>query len=73
MEKIYDQIGDENLTMSQMGIVRERSTLFKLKSQNEIVEKGQTNVNITYKTNINKAEMEEKLEKYKNLLNKKGV
>ena len=73
MEKIYDQIGDENLTMSQMGIVRERSTLFKLKSQNEIVEKGQTNVNITYKANINKAEMEEKLEKYKNLLNKKGV
>lgn len=73
MEKIYDQIGDENLTMSQMGIVRERSTLFKLKSQNEIVEKGQTNVNITYKANINKADMEEKLEKYKNLLNKKGV
>ena len=27
-EKIYDQIGDENLTMSQMGVVRERSTLF---------------------------------------------
>ena len=30
-EKIYDQIGDENVTMSQMGFVRERTTLFKMK------------------------------------------
>ena len=30
VEKIYDQIGDENITMSQMGVVRERSTIFKM-------------------------------------------
>src|SRR5574344_1296205 len=38
-EKIYDEIGDTNITMAQMGIVSEKSTIFKLKTQNEIIEK----------------------------------
>lgn len=50
VEKIYDQISDENLTMSQMGVAREKTTLFKMKSQNEMVEKAQPNVNISIKT-----------------------
>lgn len=71
-EKIYDQIGDENLTMSQMGVTRERSTLFRLKAENEIVEKVQPNVNISYKATISKEDLEDKLDKYKALLDKKG-
>ena len=71
VEKIYDQIGEENITMSQMGIVKERSTLFKLKTQNELTEKATPNVNITYKATINKNELEDRLDKYKNILNKK--
>ena len=45
-EKIYDQVGDENLTMSQMGVVREKSTIFKLKAQHEMVEKEQPKLNV---------------------------
>ena len=70
-EKIYDQIGDENITMSQMGIVREKSTIFKMKSQNELVEKEQPkiNVNITELPDMNK--IKERIGKYKQFANKK--
>lgn len=72
-EKIYDQIGDENITMSQMGVVRERSTIFKMKSQNEIVEKTQPNVNISVKTiDVDLNKINERLDKYKKFAAKKG-
>ncbi len=72
-EKIYDQVGDENLTMSQMGIVREKSTLFKMKSQNEMVEKIQPNVNISVKTiDVDLDRINERLDKYKKFATKKG-
>lgn len=72
-EKIYDQIGDENITMSQMGIVKERSTLFKMKSQNEMVEKSQPNVNISVKTiDVDLDRINERIDKYKKFTNKKG-
>lgn len=72
-EKIYDQVGDENLTMSQMGVLRERSTIFKLKAQNEMVEKVQPTINLN--ANIIDVDMDkinERLEKYKNYATKKG-
>lgn len=70
-EKIYDQIGDENVTLSQLGIVKERTTLFKMKSQNELVEKQQPNVhiNITEKPDLEK--IEARLNKYKQFVDKK--
>lgn len=70
-EKIYDQIGDANITMSQMGIVKERSTLFKMKSQNEMIEKQQPSVhiNITEKPDLEK--IEARLNKYKQFASKK--
>lgn len=71
VEKIYDQIGDETLTMSQLGVAKERSTLFRLKSQNEMVEKTTPNVNITYKEVINTDKMDSNLLKYRTLLDKK--
>ena len=71
-EKIYDQIGDENITMSQMGVVRERSTIFKMKAQNEIVEKVNPNVNISVKTvEVDLDRINERLDKYKNYTTKK--
>lgn len=71
-EKIYDQISDENLTLSQLGDVRERSTIFKLKSQNELVEKEQpkVSINITEKPDYDR--IQERLNKYKYFVNKKG-
>lgn len=70
-EKIYDQIGDENITMSQMGIVKERSTIFKMKSQNEIVEKVQPNININITEKPDMDRIEERIGKYKQFAVKK--
>lgn len=70
-EKIYDQIGDENITMAQMDIVKERSTLFKLKSQNEMVEKQQPNVNITITERPDMEKIEQRINKYKVFAEKK--
>lgn len=71
VEKIYDQIGDENLTMAQLSIVKERSTMFKMRSQNELMEKQQPNINITYKEVVNKNEIESKINRYQSFIDKK--
>ena len=70
-DKIYDQIGDENVTMSQMGVVREKTTLFKMKSQNEMVEKLQPQVKVNVNTEIDIDKINERLNKYKQFANKK--
>lgn len=71
VEKIYDQVGDENITMSQMGMVREKSTIFKMKTQNELIEKEQPkiNINITEKPDLTR--INERLSKYSYFANKK--
>ncbi len=70
-EKIYDQIGDENITMSQMGVVRERTTLFKMKSQNEMVEKAQPQVKVNVNAEIDLDRINKNLDKYKRFAIKK--
>ena len=72
VEKIYDQISDENITLSQLGNVRERSTIFKLKSQNELIEKEQPKVSINITEKPDYERIQERLNKYKNFANKKG-
>ncbi len=71
VEKIYDQIGDENTTMGQMGMVKERSTMFKLRSQNEMVEKQQPNVNINIIEEPDMEKINKRINKYKYFANKK--
>ena len=71
VEKIYDQIGDENLTMSQVGTARERTTLFKMKSQNEMVEKVQPQVKVNVNADIDLDRIKERLSHYKNYTSKK--
>lgn len=71
-EKIYDQIGDENITMSQLGMVKERTTIFKMKAQNEIVEKEQPKVNINITEAPDMEKINERINKYKAFANKKG-
>ena len=71
-EKIYDQIGDENITMSQMGVAKERTTLFKMKSQNEMVEKLQPQVKVNVNADIDVDKINERLNKYKMFASKKG-
>lgn len=70
-EKIYDQIGDENITMSQMGIVKERTTIFKMKSQNEMIEREQPKVSINIVEQPDMDRINERLNKYKQFATKK--
>lgn len=72
VEKIYDQVGDENLTMSQLGIAKERSTLFKMRSQNELVEKAQPSVHINIVEQPNMEQINSRIAKYQVFANKKG-
>lgn len=71
-EKIYDQIGDTNITMSQLGMVSERSTIFKMKSQNEIFEKEQPKVSINIVDAPDMEQISARIEKYKMFASKKG-
>lgn len=70
--KIYDQVGDENITMSQLGYVKERSTMFKMKSENEMVEKQQPKVNINIVEKPDMEKIEARINKYRQFANKKG-
>ena len=70
-EKIFDQISDENITLSQMGYAKERTTLFKMKSQNELVEKAQPKVSINIVDKPDFDRIQERLDKYKQYSNKK--
>lgn len=72
VEKIYDQIGDTNLTMSQLGVVNERSTIFKLKSQNEVTEVVQPSVHININQEPDYDAINKKINKYLNFASKKG-
>jgi len=71
VEKIYDEIGDNNLSMAQLGKVKGTPTQFKLKTQNEMVEKTTPNVNITYREVVNTDKLNQNLEKYRALLGDK--
>ena len=46
VEKIYDEVEEDNLSMAQMGLIKERTTQFKMQTQNEVVIKTTPNVNI---------------------------
>ncbi len=73
VDKIYDDIGDSNLTMGQLDIAKSTTTLFKLKAQNEMVEKVQPKVNINIVETPDKDAIQEKIEKYKEFIGKKGA
>lgn len=72
VEKIYDQVSDENVTLSQMGMVRERSTIFKMKSQNEVTETVTPNVNLNFTEIVDTTVVNDRINKYKNFLNNKN-
>ena len=72
VEKIYDQIGNENITMSQLGVVKERTTLFRMKSENELVEKQQPKININITEKPDMERINNRINKYKIFATKKG-
>ena len=68
IDSIYEEINDDNLFLSQLWQANEKTTIFKLKAQNELTEKRAPNVNVSLKGVIEQAKYDEKLEKYSNLL-----
>ena len=73
VDKIYDQIGVENLTMSQMKLLNEKTTIFKLKSQNELIETVQPNVNVNLTgKDLDFESINNRMKKYKQFATKKG-
>lgn len=68
IERIYEEIGDDNIFVAQLGKASERSTLFRLKSQNEMEEKKSPNVNVTIKALANINKYDEKIDKYRELI-----
>ena len=68
IDTIYEEIGDDNLFVAQLGGASEKSTLFRLKSQNEMQEKKSPNVNVSIKALVNNAKYDAKIEKYKDLI-----
>jgi hypothetical protein len=71
VQKIIDDVDESNITMAQTGSVQERSTLFKLKAQNEMVEKTTPKVTVNVKANIDDNRIKGNILEYQEFLGKK--
>ena len=72
VEKIYNDIEEFNISMAQIGKLKERITLFKLKSQNEMEEKVTPRVNINIKKEINEDKIIGNIDAYSKFVKKYG-
>lgn len=56
IDKIYDETMDSNLTLAQNNRLKEKTTAFRLKVENEVVEKSSptVNYNVSAKVDLNK-------------------
>lgn len=72
VQKIFDDIDDANLSMAQTGNVKERTTLFRLKAQNEMIEKPTPKVNVNIKANLDDSRIKGNILDYEEFLGKKG-
>lgn len=66
VEKISDMCFDINVTMAQIGKVKERSTIYRMKSEQEVAEKEQPQIHI-HEHNETKITLKELDKKIKNL------
>lgn len=72
VKKIFDDIDDANLSMAQTGNIKEKPTLFRLKAQNEMIEKPTPKVNFNIKANIDDNRIKGNILDYEEFLGKKG-
>lgn len=72
VKKIIDDVDESNLSMAQAGNLKERTTLFRLKAQNEMVEKVAPKVNVNAKINIDDDRIKGNILDYQEFLGKKG-
>ena len=71
VQKIIDDVDEANISMAQTGTAKERTTLFKLKAQNEMVEKTTPKVNVSIKANIDDNRIKGNILEYQEFLGKK--
>jgi len=64
-EKIYDECFNGNVSLAQTGQLREKSTITRMKIENQVVEKPQPNVNVNLSANVDLNEINRRLEEIK--------
>lgn len=72
VQKIIDDIDESNLAMAQTGSLKEKPTLFRLKAQNEMVEKVTPKVSINAKVSLDDTRIKGNILDYEDFLGKKG-
>lgn len=64
VEKIYDSCFDNSMSMAQLGKTKERSTIFRAKSELEVVEKVTPNVNVNVDVEADLKDIQHRIAEY---------
>lgn len=63
-EKIFDMCFDGSMTMAQEGKMKEKSTIFRAKSELDVVEKANPNINVNVDTTLDLKDIQSRLSQY---------
>lgn len=66
VDKIYDSVYEAQMNMAQNGKVKEKSTIWRLKTENDVVEKKTPNINVNISQKVDTNEVNSRLD---NILN----
>ena len=72
VEKIEDGCFDNNLTLAQMGYIKERSTVYRMKSEQERIEKETPTIHI-HNESVDLANIKKRLNELQGFTNKKKL
>lgn len=64
-EKIYDECFNGNVSLAQTGILKEKTTMSRMKIENQVVEKAQPQVSVNLEANVDLNEINKRLEEIK--------
>ena len=72
VEKIEDGCFDSNLTLAQMGYIKERSTVYRMKSEQERIEKETPAIHI-HNEGVDLGDIKKRLNELQGFTNKKKL
>lgn len=64
-EKIYDECFNGNVSLAQTGLLKEKTTMSRMKIENQVVEKAQPQVSVNLEANVDLNEINKRLEEIK--------
>lgn len=64
VEKIYDEVEEDNFSMAQMGLIKEKTTQTKMQVQNEVVIKTTPKINININEKPDLKSITDRINKY---------